>query len=114
MVNLRNVHLLPGCSSPAGWRRSLASADSVGPLAHARYRLRMRKRVTLSLGGPAAARVRRCGARRPGGASEYIERLVRDDELREGGRTMAAWYATHPSYVDDALAETAAALDEAS
>jgi len=27
---------------------------------------------------------------------------------------MAAWYATHPSYVDDALAETAAALDEAS
>ena len=114
MVNLRNVHLLPGCSSPAGWRRSLASADSVGPLAHARYRLRMRKRVTLSLGGPAAARVRWCGARRPGGASEYIERLVRDDELREGGRTMAAWYATHPSYVDDALAETAAALDEAS
>lgn len=114
MVNLRNMHLLPGCSSPAGWRRSRASADSVGPLAHARYRLRMRKRVTLSLGGPAAARVRWCGARRPGGASEYIEKLVRDDELREGGRTMAAWYATHPSYVDDALAETAAALDEAS
>lgn len=73
----------------------------------------MRQRVTLSLGGPAAARVRRWGARRPGGASEYAEKLVRDDELREAGRTMAAWYTTHPSYVDDALAETPAALDEA-
>ena len=108
------------CTCCPGARRRPAGgahARVLTRLAHLhtrRYRLRMRKRVTFSLGGPTTARVRRCGARHPGGASEYIEKLVRDDELREAGRTMTAWYATHPSYVDDALAETAAALDEAS
>ena len=48
-----------------------------------------------------------------GGASAYLAKLVRDDELREAGEQMAAWYAAHPTYVEDALIETAAALNEA-
>jgi len=80
----------------------------------ARTVLRMSaERVTVSFDPTIAARVRRCGAHRPGGASAYLAKLVRDDELREAGELMAAWYAARPSYVDDALAETASALDEA-
>ncbi len=71
------------------------------------------ERVTVSFEPAVAQRVRRCGARRPGGASAYLAKLVRDDELREAGEQMAAWYATHPTYVEDALTETAAALGEA-
>jgi hypothetical protein len=54
--------------------------------------------------------VRRCGASRPGGASAYLAKLVRDDELREACEQLAVWYDAHPTYVEDALAETAAAL----
>jgi hypothetical protein len=71
------------------------------------------ERVTVSFEPAVARRVRQCGARRPGGASAYLAKLVRDDELREAGEQMAAWYAAHPTYVDDALAETTTALDEA-
>ena len=70
------------------------------------------ERVTVSFDPAVARRVRRCGAHRPGGASAYLAKLVRDDELREAGAQMAAWYAAHPSHVEDALAETAAALEE--
>jgi hypothetical protein len=72
----------------------------------------MRQRVTISLDERAAARVRQCGARTRGGASAYLERLVRDDELREAAATMAAWYDAHPGYAEDAVAETEAAHAE--
>ncbi len=71
------------------------------------------ERLTVSFEPGIAQRVRQCGARRQGGASAYLAKLVRDDELREAGERMAAWYATHPTYVEDALTETGAALDEA-
>lgn len=72
----------------------------------------MRERVTISLDQRVAARVRRCGARTAGGASGYLERLVRQDEMREAAGAMARWYAEHPGYADDAALEREAALDE--
>jgi hypothetical protein len=72
------------------------------------------ERVTVSFDPTVAKRVRQCGALRPGGASAYLAKLVRDDELREAGQRLAAWYAAKPTYVDDALEEAGAALDEAS
>lgn len=77
-------------------------------------RMNQRERLTISLDQPIAARVRQCGARTRGGASGYLERLVRADALREAANDMACWYAAHPTYVEDSLAETAAALDETS
>ena len=71
------------------------------------------ERLTVSFESAVAKRVRQCGARRPGGASAYLAKLVRDDELREAGEQLAAWYAANPTYAEDALAETTAALDEA-
>ena len=41
-----------------------------------------------------------------------LERLVRQDELREAGEAMARWYAAHPQYLDAAEAERIAAADE--
>jgi hypothetical protein len=73
---------------------------------------RVRQRVTISLDHRTAARVRDCGARTRGGASAYLERLVRDDELREAAAVMAAWYDAHPGYAEDAIAETEAAHAE--
>lgn len=76
-------------------------------------RMKQRERLTISLDQPVAARVRQCGARTRGGASGYLERLVRADALREAASSMARWYAANPTYVEDSLAETAAAFDEA-
>jgi hypothetical protein len=59
-----------------------------------------------------AARVRQCGARTKGGASAYLEHLVRQDALREAAASAASWYATHPTYAAHSEAETLAALDE--
>lgn len=59
-----------------------------------------------------AARVRECGARTRGGASGYLEHLVRQDALREAAASAASWYAGHPAYAADSEAETLAALDE--
>ena len=72
----------------------------------------MRERVTVSLDKHVAARVRQCAARNRGGASGYLERLVREDELREAAAAAARWYAGHPGYADDSEAERLAALDE--
>lgn len=65
--------------------------------------------MTVSLDGSTAARVRRCGARTRGGASAYLERLVRGDALREAAEQHACWFAEHPNYLTDADAEAAAA-----
>jgi len=74
---------------------------------------RMQKeRLTVSFDSGVAKRVRQCGARINGGASGYLERLVREDEMREGVDAMARWYAQHPGYAEDAEAERAAAADE--
>jgi hypothetical protein len=59
-----------------------------------------------------AARVRQCGARIRGGASAYLEHLVRQDALREAAASAASWYAAHPTYAADSEAETLAVLDE--
>lgn len=76
-------------------------------------RMSQRERLTISLDQSVAARVRQCGARTRGGASGYLERLVRADALRDAADSMARWYAVNPTYAEDSLAETAAALDEA-
>jgi len=74
---------------------------------------RMQKeRITVSLDATVADRVRQCGARSRGGASGYLERLVRQDELREGVEQMARWYEQHPDFAEDAEAERLAAADE--
>ena len=66
----------------------------------------------MSMEPQTAARVRQCGARTRGGASAYLEHLVRQDALREAAAAAASWYAAHPTYVADSEAETMAALDE--
>ncbi|MGH4017259.1 MAG: hypothetical protein ACRDSL_25690 [Pseudonocardiaceae bacterium] len=59
-----------------------------------------------------AARVRQYGARTKGGASAYLENLVRQDALAEASASAASWYAAHPGYAADSEAEARAALDE--
>jgi hypothetical protein len=65
----------------------------------------MRERVTVSLDQRVAARVRQCGAQNRGGASGYLERLVREDEMREAVDAMGRWYAANPQFVEDSEAE---------
>lgn len=71
-----------------------------------------RERLTVSLETDTAARVRQCGARTKGGASAYLEKLVRQDALAEAAASAAGWYAAHPGYAADSEAEALAALDE--
>ena len=71
----------------------------------------MSERITVSFDEPVARRVRQCGARTRGGASGYLERLVRQDELREALRAHGQWFAANPGYDLDAQAEAAAADD---
>lgn len=71
-----------------------------------------RERLTVSMEPQTAARVRQRGARIRGGASAYLEHLVRQDALREAAASAASWYATHPNYATDSEAETLAALDD--
>lgn len=71
-----------------------------------------KERITVSLDSGVAARVRQCGATSRGGASGYLERLVRQDETREAVDAMARWYAQHPEYLEDTEAERIAAAEE--
>ena len=74
---------------------------------------RMQKeRLTISLDGRAAARVRQCAAHSRGGASGYLERLIREDEMREAVAAAARWYAANPGYADADEAERIAAAEE--
>lgn len=68
--------------------------------------------MTISLDGPVAARVRQCGARTRGGASAYVERLVRQDAVREAAASAAAWYAAHPGYAEHSSEEAEISLAE--
>ena len=67
--------------------------------------------MTFSFRRAAAARVRERGAQVRGGASGYLERLIRDDEVREALRAHGRWFASHPDYTRDAHDESAAADD---
>jgi hypothetical protein len=71
-----------------------------------------RERITVSLDSRTAERVRQCGARSHGGASGYLERLVRQDALGEAVEQHARWFAANPSWLADAEAERDAAADE--
>ena len=71
----------------------------------------MSERITVSFGETVARRVRRCGERTRGGASGYLERLVRQDELREALKAHGQWFDEHPGYETDARDETAAIHD---
>lgn len=71
-----------------------------------------RERITVSLDHEIAARVRRCGATDRGGASGYLERLVRQDQTREAVDAMARFYTAHPGRLDADEAERIAAADE--
>jgi hypothetical protein len=65
--------------------------------------------MTVSLDGRTAERVRQCGTRSRGGASDYLERLVRQDALGEAAEQHARWFAANPSWLTDAEAEREAA-----
>lgn len=67
--------------------------------------------MTFSFRSRAAQRVRRCGAQSKGGSSGYLERLVREDELREALRAHGRWFTEHPDDQQDAYDEAAAAAD---
>lgn len=71
-----------------------------------------KERITVSLDSGIAARVRQCGAQSRGGASGYLERLVRQDQVAEGVDAMARWYAQNPSFAEDTEAERIAAAEE--
>ena len=72
-----------------------------------------RERITISVDPGVAARVRQCAARSgSGGASSYLERLVRQDETREAAEALAHWYAQRPERVDADEAERIAAAEE--
>jgi hypothetical protein len=74
---------------------------------------RMQKEwLTISLDGRAAARVRQCGSRSRGGASGYLERLVREDEMREAVAAAGRWYAERPDQTEADEAERIAAAGE--
>ncbi len=68
-----------------------------------------RERLTVSMEPSTAAHVRQCGARTRGGASAYLERLVRQDALREAAEQHARWFADRPDYLAGAEAEAEAA-----
>lgn len=57
----------------------------------------------MSLDSRLAARVRLCGATARGGASGYLERLVREDETREAVAAMGRWYLAKPAAESDAF-----------
>ncbi|HEY2221733.1 hypothetical protein [Actinomycetospora sp.] len=69
----------------------------------------MSERMTVSFVEQIARRVRARGVDTPGGASGYLERLVREDELREAARASASWFQAHPSYEADAAEESVGA-----
>ncbi|MDL5156167.1 hypothetical protein [Actinomycetospora termitidis] len=69
----------------------------------------MTERITVSFDEAVARRVRQCGEKARGGASGYLERLVRQDELREALKAHGRWFAAHPAYESDAHDEADAA-----
>ncbi|MGI8814246.1 MAG: hypothetical protein ACR2G2_02840 [Pseudonocardia sp.] len=86
--------------------------------AMARWRMlcgMQKERLTVSLDTGVAARVRQCGARSRGGASGYLERLVRQDQVKEAAAAMGRWYEAQADTETDAFLDAVetelAALD---
>ncbi len=78
-----------------------------------RMMLRMNKeRLTISLDGRAAARVRQCAAASRGGASGYLERLIREDEMREAVAAAGRWFAANAEHVEADESERVAVAEE--
>ena len=92
----------------------LVTGSLSGPdRAHDRMLQRMeRVRLTISVDLRVAERVRRCARPETGGASGYLERLVRQDELREAVAAISRWHARHPDQADIDEDERVAAAAE--
>lgn len=72
--------------------------------------LRMKQRVTLSLDEATLAFLsQKAEQNTKGNVSAYVERLAREAALGESVALHAAWYAAHPTAVEDAEAERYAA-----
>ena len=68
----------------------------------------------MELDATTAEHVRTCAARTGSpSAGAYLATLARKDALRADAEKMAAWYAEHPGYADDAVFEAETALAEA-
>jgi len=72
-----------------------------------------RERATFSLDPSTVARIRQCAARNRGGASGYIEQLVREDAMRDAVAQLERFHREHPTYAEESLAERDAAQAEA-
>lgn len=73
---------------------------------------RMRERVTISIDQHLLASVKRSASTTPGGLSGYLERIIRQHQLREAVRAVGDWYAAHPDRVAAGIAEAEAAEAE--
>jgi hypothetical protein len=71
-----------------------------------------RERATFTFDPGTMTRIRQCGARNRGGASGYLEALVRRDAMQDAVADLAAWYQRHPNYAEDSAAEFEAAAAE--
>ncbi|MBV9313120.1 MAG: hypothetical protein JO100_05115 [Pseudonocardia sp.] len=68
--------------------------------------------MTISIDRQWAVAVRRSAEGHPGGVSGYLERVIRDHEMRRAVRRLGAWYAQHPEVVVADVAEIEAAEAE--
>lgn len=68
--------------------------------------------MSISVATEVAARLRERGRGTPAGTSGYIERLVRQDAVREGVRAMARWHAMRPEQTEYDEAERLAGAEE--
>ena len=69
--------------------------------------------MSLSLSDDAGKYLRdQATARTGGNVSAYVERLARNEQVRESAASFAAWFATHPDHAEDVAAEQAAAEAE--
>ena len=71
-----------------------------------------KERLTISLDGRAAARVRQCAAASRGGASGYLERLIREDEMREAVAAAGRWFAANTEHAEADESERVAVAEE--
>lgn len=72
-----------------------------------------RERATFSLDGTTLTRIRQCAAANRGGASGYIERLVREDAMRAAVAQLEQFHRDNPRYAEESIAEGRAAQAEA-
>jgi len=71
-----------------------------------------RVRLTIRVDPRVAERVRSCARPETGGASGYLQRLVRQDEIRDAAAAMSRWHAEHPERAEIDEDEQVAAAAE--